>query len=275
MHARTFGNVQENTSHSLPTDPPEVFVFECYELTLIHIPPPILDCPFTLELTELRDDDGHAHTPPHPMEDPAKVVLQYDGPDLDPSPLRIESSTEKKVVRIRYPLTEAAGVVRFVGIIDSPPGYVCASFCFTDTAWKSIWDVGVGVGGLSALPASGPHHMTVRGGTDTHPQGTHGTGSTIATLQKIARTYFERTGRKLSINDLSLPRGGLFDINNNWNPPHRTHRFGNDADINRIDGGGIIVDCEDELGPIVKDVARGRMLPKLRCESGDRRHIDF
>ncbi len=35
----------------------------------------------------------------------------------------------------------------------------------------------------------------------------------------------------LFYTSLNLPRGGLFDINLNWRPPHTSHRFGNDADL--------------------------------------------
>jgi hypothetical protein len=35
----------------------------------------------------------------------------------------------------------------------------------------------------------------------------------------------------LNINDISLERGGLFDIKGNWSPPHKTHREGRDTDV--------------------------------------------
>lgn len=47
----------------------------------------------------------------------------------------------------------------------------------------------------------------------------------------IAEKMFGETGISLRVNDGSLPLGGLFDIRNNWNPPHRTHRVGLDVDI--------------------------------------------
>jgi len=37
--------------------------------------------------------------------------------------------------------------------------------------------------------------------------------------------------KPLNINDISLPNGGLFDINGNWRISHRHHRVGTDADI--------------------------------------------
>ena len=94
---------------------------------------------------------------------------------------------------------------------------------------------------------------------------------------QFPKKYFELTKRKLSINDLSLPNGGLFDLNGLWNTAkgHDTHRHGNDADINRTDGGGVLKNCEDDkkLKEAVSKIGAG--IPTLLCESGGRKHIDF
>lgn len=37
----------------------------------------------------------------------------------------------------------------------------------------------------------------------------------------------------LSLNDMSLPWGGVFDLNLNWKQPHNAHRIGQSVDINR------------------------------------------
>lgn len=39
------------------------------------------------------------------------------------------------------------------------------------------------------------------------------------------------TGILLRVNDMSLPLGGLFDIDNNWMSPHSGHRVGLEVDI--------------------------------------------
>jgi hypothetical protein len=36
---------------------------------------------------------------------------------------------------------------------------------------------------------------------------------------------------RLPINDISLEQGGLFDIGDGWNVPHREHRVGLTADM--------------------------------------------
>lgn len=88
-----------------------------------------------------------------------------------------------------------------------PPMYICVPSCYAE------WVVEVTIKFLERLPDSSPFHVVVRGGTDTHPEGTRGKPDTIERLQKIAQEYFKFAGRKLSINDLSLPKGGLFDLN--------------------------------------------------------------
>ena len=67
----------------------------------------------------------------------------------------------------------------------------------------------------------------------------------------------------------------LFDPKATWTPPHNEHRKGTDADINQKDAGGVIVDCKKELKKVVEKVGQGQSFPKLKCESENRRHIDF
>jgi hypothetical protein len=40
-----------------------------------------------------------------------------------------------------------------------------------------------------------------------------------------------RFPRLLGVNDMSLPRGGLFDLGGSWHHPHKAHRAGRSADI--------------------------------------------
>jgi hypothetical protein len=50
-------------------------------------------------------------------------------------------------------------------------------------------------------------------------------------LIQIAHDFFNRTGKQIRVNDMSLPLGGLFDFHNNWAPPHMSHRLGFNADV--------------------------------------------
>jgi hypothetical protein len=131
------------------------------------------------------------------------------------------------------------------------------------------------------MPASSAFHVVVRGGTGTHPEGTWGTLDTVGRAVYLAYEYFDLIGRRLSINDLSLPKGGLFDINNNWTDPHITHRTGTDMDLNQADEGGVKVSCEADW-KLKKAVERAhRQLPPiklLKCsaeKSPGHKHVDF
>ncbi len=67
--------------------------------------------------------------------------------------------------------------------------------------------------------------------TDNH-YGTPGFNAKLVTVANIYAAAF--SGFKLDINDISLVRGGLFDIDANWMIDHRSHRFGVDVDIGLV-----------------------------------------
>lgn len=47
----------------------------------------------------------------------------------------------------------------------------------------------------------------------------------------IGTEFRRQTGFALRVNDMSLAWGGLFEIGNDWQPPHGAHREGENADI--------------------------------------------
>ena len=96
----------------------------------------------------------------------------------------------------------------------------------------------VRVPGLQLLPTSTNYDQV--GGTVRHtgppsqtPNDNHyGTPEMLAILADLAVAVDSLDdGSRLVVNDMSLPRGGLFDIEGNWIPSHVTHRVGLDADI--------------------------------------------
>jgi len=69
-----------------------------------------------------------------------------------------------------------------------------------------------------------------------------GTSVMNAKVTKLATAFTARfPGRKLELNDISLPLGGIFDVcaragdcasgQKPWQFPHRTHRFGDNIDV--------------------------------------------
>jgi hypothetical protein len=125
-----------------------------------------------------------------------------------------------------------------------------------DTGESALGTVTVMVPGLSPLPASDQYLLAGRFGdpgvTSQHTDNHNGTATTLTLLQPMASDYFGVTGQRLCVNDLSLPWGGLFDIGNNWGPPHGLHRIGKSADFNTH------AECFSTAPPLVdqKELAR-------------------
>lgn len=67
--------------------------------------------------------------------------------------------------------------------------------------------------------------------TSRHFDSLYGLPKLKEAVEQIAATMLRETGIFLRVNDMSLPKGGLFDFNNNWRTPHITHRVGRHADI--------------------------------------------
>jgi hypothetical protein len=69
------------------------------------------------------------------------------------------------------------------------------------------------------------------GATTTHPQNHYGTRGLVSALKSLGADFYEKFGKPLMVNDMSLLNGGLFDINGDWTTPHVEHRDGTNADV--------------------------------------------
>lgn len=107
-------------------------------------------------------------------------------------------------------------------------------------------DITVRAPDLVLLPDSNDYDQI--GGTVHHPgppiggqpNTNHwGLQGLIDAIESLAEAYNDEyePGPLLAFNDMSLPNGGLFDINGDWTRPHRTHREGVNVDlrINNLD----------------------------------------
>lgn len=119
----------------------------------------------------------------------------------------------------------------------------------------------VRVPGLVLLDPEPDGPLTIgRFGTESHPDGSYGTPAAIDALRTLAGLVVDiqrernrilvACGKEpwlvspLSVNDISLPWGGLFDYKADWSPPHQTHGLGVAGDINHFFAEGRNVDCE-------------------------------
>jgi len=245
------GIVNESSSTPFPATVEKSGV-ACYDFDTQDL----LDCHFTFKITELVNNGGHlGHTPAlHPLVDPGKANLEYDGIDKDGSPLGIDSQTEEKRAIINIPLSEVAGAFEVEIITDSPKGYVCARSCFTDKSHKRVHTFDVRIGGLG--PLGGGPFLNLQP-SDFHGSENHfGSGAMVQKIISLGLAYNFDTGESLRILNMSLPNGGLFDVMGDWSPPHKSHRKGTSVDVSRfINAAGTIITGQDRLDRIaIKEV---------------------
>jgi hypothetical protein len=84
------------------------------------------------------------------------------------------------------------------------------------------YDSGIGADMTGALPE--------------HPDNHYATSGHLSRLGSLI-FYFTRQWptKRLTLNDSSLPLGGLYDINTRWTPAHVGHRWGNNTDLKTHD----------------------------------------
>ncbi|MGH7167719.1 MAG: hypothetical protein ACREII_04230 [Nitrospiraceae bacterium] len=239
--------------------------------------------------------DTHPVTAPPPND---KFVFENTGLQFDPQ-LGINTGPVFGTVVVRQQVPEVAGQILYESRVRVSPGARCAFNCFDTFHNRTLTTLHVEVPNLVPLPAEGEFHKTVRTpeSVTPHPEGTFGTLRTVTLLEGLAKSYCKQfvdlevdinscrnARRRLSINDLSVPIGGMFDLNEQWfvnkDNGHIEHRTGTDADLNRADERGIAVNCEDDLKlrQAIRDATK--ILPPedkimLKCESGGRKHVDF
>jgi hypothetical protein len=71
-----------------------------------------------------------------------------------------------------------------------------------------------------------------------HRKNHFGTTNLVSRLKALADSVHADSSYVLRFNDMSLQFGGPFDIRNNWNAPHQTHREGVSVDIDDVDANG-------------------------------------
>lgn len=154
----------------------------------------------------------------------------------------------------RYPggfvaLPEASGVVLLFMRFTAPPQWVCMA----DDAWirdpadpscrtcLATFRVDAHVEGLELLPDSGLYAKESNPFAHTADQQFYGTPLMNTKLTELAQHYRDwyhaEKGEwvQVSFNDLSLPYGGVYDYDGNWDCPHKLHRVGRSADVNTRD----------------------------------------
>jgi len=255
--------------------------FACYDINNLVL----INCQVTVKLDRL---DPAAMIPPffgghigHSRQPDIGTVRDSNGTGSGGESVAGDTLKGFSVV---YTAPEASGQVQVTKRLVPPPSYQCITEPDPDGsgACKHVRRINVGIQ-LRELPPD-PFYGVIREDRIKHPNGTSGTANTLKRLKDLAAFYHTMTGQtqRLSINDISLPQGGLFDFRLDWSPPHEFHRKGIEVDINRapLDQNGnplTPIDCVQDvtLREVVEWLAVDTGLPDLLCESGGRKHIKF
>lgn len=275
-----------------PTPTSGAIYFFCYDITTLAL----MDCGVLAELRPLDPTFGG-----HDGHNLANQDLGKLGDASGCCDKSVQGNTGGGIFPVKYVSPEASGQVQLVVTWTPPPTWLCAdnvegvlgSFRSPCTG-IGHFDVGFPLQPL--VPLDDPSYLVVRGDTNRHPDGTSATAKTIQRLKQIADAYSVLvtpffSGARLSINDISLPKGGLFDWKTDWVVPHQTHRRGTEVDINQapVDASGSFfpqVPCPDDLAlqaaVDIVQVDLGASLPALTCETngkpdpeGPQKHIRF
>lgn len=222
-----------------------------------------VNCRFRQELTGIRSPEtdtenngGHSHFDNRPLTYRGGALKVTNSTDLDSTPYGVMGFTKTTSsfdpnwgwAYVEYEVPQASGIVMGESELKiTTNDWVCASNCYTRDSWRFADTYDIGVPNLIELPGPFPgvpgiNYTKSRKSDSKHTNDVafHATGPTIYLLILVAEEYKELSGRILSVNDMSLPRGGVFDIKGGWGASHYTHNAGKDADINR-DG----IQCED------------------------------
>lgn len=243
-----------------------------------------LNCLHTYQIKGLKspidnveNNGGHSHNfGTRPLIYPTGSSLIYEGLDIDPDPLTVKTYTEKRLgsdaLPIIYQMPEVAGKVDVESIVKLPYNWVCLRHCYTDDSWRYAYTADIGSEEeFKKLPENPeiyircPYTSTSAGcNTDSasddrsHPDMFRGKPEFVNRLIVFASYYQNSTAlmgteHVLRFTDMSLPRGGLFDIITGstmpWTPPHVSHRTGEDADVsfNAVSTNGNFVMVDQQL----------------------------
>jgi hypothetical protein len=131
-----------------------------------------------------------------------------------------------------YTATEVSGDEQMdVNWSTSDQASACVGFGGTDTYFHATrWQ------GLARM--TGTADLVFAPIQSQHSSVYYATPTVASMAQKAGAAYRSAThgANPLIVNAASLVYGGLEDINNNWSPPHATHRIGTDVDFDGLAG---------------------------------------
>jgi hypothetical protein len=188
----------------------------------------------TKEPSDVANNGGHNHDfDTHPTGNLSIIDPIVAGPSQS-----LAGQTAFNIFVVSHEMPKVSGKVDTLLNLRVPPGWhtVFPESCdASQTSWCFRTTIDIGVPSLISLPDSSPFYVKVRDGAPEHQDSAayFGTADAIFNIIEIADQYNNMTTRLLSVNDMSLPKGGLFDIDSDFAVPHAWHRTGQSADINK------------------------------------------
>lgn len=251
-------------------------IFSCYDVNTGNL----LNCQVFDELVGIlppasnpAHSGGHTHGGIFPLTDlsvGSNGFVCLSCSDFNQDPFIVQAFTNSSTAVVLHTIPQFSGRLQVQGFLSPPPGWVCVTNCNFQFVEE------IGVDGLSDLPP-GQNYAVVRspGSVSLHPQGTAGTSDALLRTADIAQGYFQVTGRGLSINDLSLPRGGKFDLAGTFGEggAHSSHRTGKDADFNSTDLGGQTTSCFSDKQ--LQQILIANNVGFKVCHTGGAYHVRF
>lgn len=255
------------------------------------------DCAYDIRInglvqpdTAVSNNGGHSHGGIRPVG-----KLQEIFPITGLKKQILFGQTRNSYVNVAHEMPEVSEKIETVYNLYVPLGMytlLYESLDATRSSWRFINQIDVGVVPTLyplADPKSNPGlpYIRVRN-ANGHPDDVtyFGTVNTLFFLNNIAIAYDDE-GFQLSVNDMSLPRGGLFDVDADYLEPHSFHRTGQSVDINKNFGdclqNKILREVVDEEMPIQagSKFAKQYFPSRFLCETGEQFgytnniHIDF
>ncbi len=188
------------------------------------------NCNITLQWRALSGSGGHVHDTQRP---PGRFTtgngVAGGSTGAGPSGSLTDNSGGTGILDLTYGAPEAAGVTSVsatgVAIVNGVQVFF----------GPASFTIGVLFGGLGPVSAAGLSVSTQSPLHDSNDgNGTPGTASALADMASQFAAILQAqlaAVPNVRVTAISLPQGGLFDFRTEWTPPHRSHRFGNDADI--------------------------------------------
>lgn len=252
-----------------PIGTPFFHIFSCYDIHTGNL----LNCHVLDELVPPVSNPAHPHSGTFPLTDlsvGANGFVRLSCTDFNSDPFIVQTFTNGSTALVLHTIPQFSGIIRVRGSVTPPPGWSCVTTC------NFLFTEDIGVDGLSDLPP-GPHYAVIRSPSslNLHPHGSAGTSDTLLKTISIAQAYALMTGRGLSINDLSLPRGGKFDLSGIYNEDgeHSSHRTGKDVDFNSTDLGGQTTNCL--IDKQFQQILDANHVSFRTCHTGGAYHVRF